>query len=110
MCVPGGGREQWRAPVPVTKYVRFEYEDGVSYGVWDDDFVWDDGVVRELDGGLFDALRPTGREFPASQVRLLVPCEPSKVLAVGLNYASHRKHVEGTEGVIRNAAGRPVSS
>jgi 2-keto-4-pentenoate hydratase/2-oxohepta-3-ene-1,7-dioic acid hydratase in catechol pathway len=96
--------------VPLTKYVRFEHEDGVSYGVCDDDFVWDDGVVRELEGGLFDGLRPTGRVFPASQVRLLVPCEPSKVLAVGLNYASHREHVERSEGVIRNAAGRPVPS
>lgn len=96
--------------MPVTKYVRFEHEGGVSYGVWDDDFVWDGGVVRELEGGLFDAPRPTGREFPVSEVRLLVPCEPSKVLAVGLNYASHREHVERSEGVIRNAAGRPVPS
>jgi len=28
------------------------------------------------------------------EVQFLVPYEPSKVLAVGLNYASHREHVE----------------
>jgi 2-keto-4-pentenoate hydratase/2-oxohepta-3-ene-1,7-dioic acid hydratase in catechol pathway len=42
--------------------------------------------------------------------RFLVPCRPSKVLAVGLNYAGHREHVESAEGVIVNAAGRPVPS
>jgi 2-keto-4-pentenoate hydratase/2-oxohepta-3-ene-1,7-dioic acid hydratase in catechol pathway len=39
-----------------------------------------------------------------------VPCEPTKVLAVGLNYASHRVHVERAEGGIHNAAGKPVSA
>src|ERR1700722_12917887 len=32
------------------------------------------------------------------QVRLLVPCEPSKVVAVGLNYASHQEFVTSAEG------------
>ncbi|UCC48880.1 MAG: fumarylacetoacetate hydrolase family protein, partial [Gemmatimonadota bacterium] len=31
----------------------------------------------------------TGRTVPLSAVRLLAPCEPSKVIAVGLNYRSH---------------------
>jgi 2-keto-4-pentenoate hydratase/2-oxohepta-3-ene-1,7-dioic acid hydratase in catechol pathway len=88
----------------VTKYVRFERSGAVSYGIWEND------LVRELEGSIFNGATLTGREFPASQTRFLVPCEPSKVLAVGLNYASHRVHVEGSEGVILNAAGRPVPS
>jgi 2-keto-4-pentenoate hydratase/2-oxohepta-3-ene-1,7-dioic acid hydratase in catechol pathway len=86
----------------VRKYVRFEHDGDVSYGIWDDD------AVREVEGDIFGDATLTGREIPSSQTRFLVPCEPSKVIAVGLNYASHRVHVESSEGVILNAAGRPV--
>jgi 2-keto-4-pentenoate hydratase/2-oxohepta-3-ene-1,7-dioic acid hydratase in catechol pathway len=87
-----------------TRYVRFEHAGTVAYGIWEGD------VVRELEGDVFDGAALNGRELPAAAVRFLVPCEPTKVLAVGLNYASHREHVESTEGVIVNAAGRPVPS
>src|SRR5882757_967159 len=85
-----------------TKYVRFQHDEMVSYGIWENN------VVTALQGNIFNDRTLTGREYPASQVRFLVPCEPSKVIAVGLNYASHRVHVESSEGVILNAAGRPV--
>ncbi len=88
----------------VTKYVRFEHGGTVSYGIWEND------TVKALRGDLFNGPTLTGREYPASQTRFLVPCEPSKVIAVGLNYASHRVHVESSEGVLVNAAGRPVPS
>jgi len=88
----------------VTRYVRFEHAGIVSYGVLEAD------IVRELKGSIFDDAVLTGRDVPVSQTRFLVPCEPSKVIAVGLNYASHRVHVESSEGVILNAAGRPVPS
>lgn len=85
------------------KYVRFERAGAVAYGLWEN------GSVRELAGGLF-AGRATGRTVSTTEVRFLVPCEPTKVLAVGLNYASHRVHVERAEGGIHNAAGKPVPS
>src|SRR5690349_17120502 len=86
----------------VTRYVRFWHPGGIAYGVWHDN------TVRELQGCIYDGATLTGREFVRDDVKLLVPCEPSKVICVGLNYASHREHVEGSEGVIMNAAGRPV--
>jgi 2-keto-4-pentenoate hydratase/2-oxohepta-3-ene-1,7-dioic acid hydratase in catechol pathway len=88
----------------VTRYVRFERAGTVAYGIWEHD------VVRELEGDIFDGATPNGREHPVAETRFLVPCQPSKVIAVGLNYASHRVHVESSEGVIVNAAGRPVPS
>jgi 2-keto-4-pentenoate hydratase/2-oxohepta-3-ene-1,7-dioic acid hydratase in catechol pathway len=88
---------------PVTKYVRFTQGGTAAYGIWGGD------TVRELAGNIFDGARPTGRAFPRAQVKFLVPCEPSKVLAVGLNYASHRVHVEQAEGVFTNPGGRPIS-
>lgn len=47
------------------------------------------GVVAELHGGLFDEPRVTGRQFSLGEVKLLAPCVPRKILAVGLNYKSH---------------------
>src|SRR5882762_5701055 len=86
------------------RYVRFEHDGVTSYGLWEGD------IVRHLVGDIFGDARPSGQTSPSREVQFLVPCEPSKVLAVGLNYASHREHVEGSEGVILNAAGRPVPS
>jgi 2-keto-4-pentenoate hydratase/2-oxohepta-3-ene-1,7-dioic acid hydratase in catechol pathway len=88
----------------VTKYVRFEHGGAVSYGIWEHD------MVKALKGDLFDRPTLTGREYPASQTKFLVPCTPSKVIAVGLNYASHRVHVESAEGVFVNVTGRPIRS
>lgn len=85
----------------VTKYIRFSHREKVSYGILDDQ------VVREI-SGLFDDRAPTGRQYAMADINILVPCEPSKVIAVGLNYKSHRVHVEATEGVFVTASGRPV--
>ena len=64
-------------------YARYEYGNEVHYGLVDD------GKVSELSGGLFDPHVPTGRRFALAEVKLLAPCEPPKILAVGLNYRSH---------------------
>lgn len=87
----------------VSRYVRFAHAGGTAYGLLEDD------VVKELHGNIYEGAVATGREFRASQVRMLVPCEPSKVIAVGLNYASHRVHVESEEGVFLTVAGKPAS-
>jgi 2-keto-4-pentenoate hydratase/2-oxohepta-3-ene-1,7-dioic acid hydratase in catechol pathway len=85
-----------------TRYVRFEHAGNTAYGTIEGD------AVTELVGDIFTDARPTGRQFRRSEVRLLVPCEPSKVIAVGLNYASHREHVEKAEGVFVTVTGKPV--
>jgi 2-keto-4-pentenoate hydratase/2-oxohepta-3-ene-1,7-dioic acid hydratase in catechol pathway len=64
-------------------YARFEFEGRHNYGIVEN------GVVNELSGGLFDPPETTGRQFPVDGVKLLTPCVPSKILAVGLNYKSH---------------------
>jgi 2-keto-4-pentenoate hydratase/2-oxohepta-3-ene-1,7-dioic acid hydratase in catechol pathway len=87
-----------------TRYVRFEHDDVISYGVWDGD------VVRELEGDPFTGTTHSGRVLPAAEARFLVPCEPSKVIAVGLNYASHRVHVESSEGVFHTVTGQPAAT
>lgn len=66
-----------------TKYVRYSHEGQVAYGILEGE------AIKVLDGDLFASPRPTGGALQLADVRLLPPCEPSKVIAVGLNYKSH---------------------
>ncbi len=56
-----------------------------------------DAVVAELHGHPFGAGRGsvsfTGRQYPLAEVRLLAPVLPSKVVAVGKNYADHAREM-----------------
>jgi 2-keto-4-pentenoate hydratase/2-oxohepta-3-ene-1,7-dioic acid hydratase in catechol pathway len=65
------------------KYIRYRYQGRTSYGILDG------GIVREIKGGLFGDRLETGLSMNLDSVQLLWPCEPSKILAVGLNYRSH---------------------
>lgn len=67
----------------VTKYVRFSHEGRTSYGILEGE------QIRELDRSPIESGKPTEKTVALSSVRLLAPVEPSKVIAVGLNYKSH---------------------
>jgi 2-keto-4-pentenoate hydratase/2-oxohepta-3-ene-1,7-dioic acid hydratase in catechol pathway len=67
----------------VTKYIRYRRGSATAYGTLDGD------TVRELRGDLLGDHKETGVKIPVSEVKLLYPCEPPKILAVGLNYKSH---------------------
>jgi 2-keto-4-pentenoate hydratase/2-oxohepta-3-ene-1,7-dioic acid hydratase in catechol pathway len=65
------------------KYIRYRYQEKTSYGILDGN------VVREIRGALFGDRKETGFTTHLDAIELLWPCEPSKILAVGLNYGSH---------------------
>lgn len=46
-------------------------------------------TAREIEGTPFTEPKFTGREWPLKDVRLLAPMLPSKVVAIGRNYADH---------------------
>lgn len=50
-------------------------------------------TCREINGHPFGTPEFTGRSWPLEDVRLLAPILPSKVVAVGRNYADHVKEV-----------------
>ena len=56
-------------------------------------------VVAPLSGHPFgpgpDAIRLAGTSLPLDDVRLLAPVLPSKVIAVGKNYAEHAREMGG---------------
>jgi 2-keto-4-pentenoate hydratase/2-oxohepta-3-ene-1,7-dioic acid hydratase in catechol pathway len=66
----------------VTSYVRYRSGANTSYGILDG------AQIRELRGDLFDHTE-TGATVPLAAAKLLYPCTPGKILAVGLNYKSH---------------------
>jgi 2-keto-4-pentenoate hydratase/2-oxohepta-3-ene-1,7-dioic acid hydratase in catechol pathway len=49
----------------------------------------DQGVVRELRGGILDKPAPTGRSWPLEAIRFLPPAVPSKIVCIGRNYSEH---------------------
>lgn len=71
------------AATDVKKYVRYTHQNRVSYGILAGE------TVKEIRGDLFGSRAETGTKVKLSDVKLLWPCEPRKVLAVGLNYRSH---------------------
>ena len=67
----------------VTKYVRYATGTQIHYGILQGD------TIAELTGDLFANPKPTGRTVKLADVKLVAPCTPSKVIAVGLNYQTH---------------------
>lgn len=70
----------------VTRYVRYvhvQHPNEISYGILEGE------TIAELKGDLFASPTPTGRRLKLAEAKLLAPCQPSKVIAVGLNYKSH---------------------
>jgi 2-keto-4-pentenoate hydratase/2-oxohepta-3-ene-1,7-dioic acid hydratase in catechol pathway len=67
----------------VTKYIRYRSGAATGYAVLDGE------TVRPIAGDLFGDRAETGTPLQLSEVTLLAPCQPGKILAVGLNYKSH---------------------
>jgi 2-keto-4-pentenoate hydratase/2-oxohepta-3-ene-1,7-dioic acid hydratase in catechol pathway len=65
------------------RYVRFEYMGEVCYGLIEGD------MIEALECPPFEPCVKSGERFDPADVKLLAPCEPSKIVCVGLNYADH---------------------
>lgn len=62
--------------------VRFQWQDKTCYGKVRNDEV----TVLE---GRFPDFQPTATKLSLAELDLLAPCEPSKILCLGLNYRDH---------------------
>lgn len=65
------------------KYVRYEVNGSVFYGILSGD------TISGLNGDIFGECEESGASVALADVKLLAPTVPSKILAVGLNYRSH---------------------
>ncbi len=69
------------------KLVRFQVHGRTACGILQGE------EVTELEGDLFGTLKTPATGHTLAGVRLLSPCSPSKVVAVGLNYRDHAREL-----------------
>ena len=69
------------------KLLRFSSDGQVRYGAVEQ------RQIRELTGDPYGTLRFGPRSFQLDDVTLLPPCEPSKIVAVGVNYRAHAQEM-----------------
>ena len=72
--------------------VRLAFAGRVRYGLWKRS--GKGGRIRLYEGSPFSGGRPGRSYAPLAQARLLAPCRPSKVVAVGLNYKAHAREMK----------------
>jgi 2-keto-4-pentenoate hydratase/2-oxohepta-3-ene-1,7-dioic acid hydratase in catechol pathway len=72
---------------PAVRLARIAHPDGVSFAAIDGPE--GDRTAREIADHPFGNPSFTGRRWPVSEVRLLAPILPSKVIGIGRNYADH---------------------
>ena len=69
------------------KIVRFAVDSKVSYGILKG------RSVQEIEGTPFQHQKTIGERYRLKEVKLLPPCNPSKIVALGLNYHSYIEEV-----------------
>lgn len=70
------------------KIIRYAIGNKTAYGILDGE------QVQSLIGDPYSQLQKSGQHHKLSDVKLLSPCTPSKIVAVGLNYYSHAEEVK----------------
>lgn len=71
------------------RIARFSHKDRIGFGVVEGE------QIAELDGPPIGELRFTGLWIPLADSRLLAPTLPSKIVAIGVNYADHASEMGG---------------
>lgn len=69
-------------------YLRFQVAQQVKYGVAEGK------TVYEITPHYFGPFKKTGKKYPLSKVQLLAPCQPGKIVALGLNYIDHARELK----------------
>lgn len=64
----------------MTAWIRFEAAGQVGFGTLDGD------RIAVHDGDMFAAARPTGKTLALSDVRILTPCQPTKMIGLWNNF------------------------
>jgi 2-keto-4-pentenoate hydratase/2-oxohepta-3-ene-1,7-dioic acid hydratase in catechol pathway len=83
LIIPVIQKENMRKVGCFMKIVRCRVTDRVFYGVVEEE------AVKEIEDTPFIGISYTSNVYPLSDVQVLAPVMPSKILALALNYASH---------------------
>jgi len=69
------------------KIVRYTHNNNTGYGIVEGD------AVQPLVGQPYKEIETGNGCLPLGQVKLLAPCQPTKIIAMGLNYHSHAREM-----------------
>lgn len=69
------------------KFVRFQSEDRPVYGRVEENRVF------QIEGDIFSDYRVVDKTLDLAEVKILPPCLPSKIMAIGLNYRTHAEEL-----------------
>lgn len=73
------------------KFLRYVVGDVISFGALEN------GNILEIEGDIFGDYAVSNRRRALSSVRLLAPCQPSKIVALGVNYLAHAQEMHSDE-------------
>ncbi|MFO0947592.1 MAG: fumarylacetoacetate hydrolase family protein [Planctomycetota bacterium] len=74
-----------------TRFVRFEHQGKIAYGIVEGD------KIQVIDGSPFGQWSKTDESLSLANVKVLAPTQPTKVLALALNYKSHAGNLKPHE-------------
>ncbi len=69
------------------KFVKFCIKDKISYGIIEGD------KVVEVSGDIFGSFSRKNVKYNLFDVKFLAPCQPQKIVCVGLNYTDHAREL-----------------
>jgi 2-keto-4-pentenoate hydratase/2-oxohepta-3-ene-1,7-dioic acid hydratase in catechol pathway len=64
----------------MNKYLRVKKGEKIIYCIMEND------VIREIKGDIYSDYILTNNVYNLEEVKILAPCEPSKIIGIGLNY------------------------
>ena len=70
------------------RFARYEAHGEVAYGIVEGD------VVKQITAAPYDDYQATDHTHSLSEIKLLAPVVPGKIIAIGLNYRSHLGDLE----------------
>ncbi len=74
------------------KFARFLHNEKSLYGIVDQE-------IYPITGDIFGEFQISRKGYPQEDVKLLAPCQPSKIILVGLNYLDHVKESQSSNVV-----------
>ena len=68
------------------KFIRYRYQGKEAYGLLETE-----DRIRRISGDPFSGYQPAGGSLGLAEIKILPPCRPSKIIALGLNYRDHAR-------------------
>ncbi len=70
-------------------FFRFSYQDEAGYGL-----LLEPGVGEKITGSPLTGFQRTNQQFTLSEITFLPPCQPTKIVCLGLNYRDHAQEFD----------------